>query len=591
MDFDLSLFVKNNLDKISLSFILMFFALITFFIVWINSTTDFLGKLYGDVYLYLIFALRLSGVNFAGYAYVNNLPPLVPFLTSVFFRLNYSSFTSIFVVSGIFYFVGVIFFYKLLRLRFNNLYSILGAVVYGLLTVNLTWAANGTIDIPSVSLSIICMYGLVKAFGDNQKYFYLVFPMFVLSFFGKYTAALILPIILVYYFLNSDSLGKLRAYIKNIVGAVLFSLLFTVPYFVYLRCFNLNLGFSSQVGEIASESASVNNLTYNLVNNIGFYLATLPKNLNSSDLLLGYLLIGFFILGFIVLIYRLRRMFHPFYNSETISLLNIDVSFDSVYKLLCIDIFLLFFVFVSAGSFSVVYSLLLMFSVFYLMGIKINKIFKKYGELYYESMYHGVYYAEDYNRAFENKISHLNFDLLMFFWFYTYFIFFTSHYTKTYRYFITMAPGFIALTVAALKNFLNLSFIRNINFRFGSSHINLSAAVILIMILCFIVSGLHFLSISKYDPLVSDEEDMAQYLKTTYPDYVNNTVCSDRGPVYVWYLHKEVKYMPYTTNESVIKHNLKKENVKYYISNNPNLKFNEYKRVISFNNTTLYCFS
>ena len=145
MEFELMKYLRRNQNKISLSFVIVLFAIMTTSIIYVNSSSNILGRSFRDVYFYLIYALRFSGVSISGYNYINNLPPLIPFLTSILFRLGYVNFTSIFIVTGIFYFLGGVYFYKLLRIRFNNFYSVLGAVLYSCLTLNINaviWAST-----------------------------------------------------------------------------------------------------------------------------------------------------------------------------------------------------------------------------------------------------------------------------------------------------------------------------------------------------------------------------------------------------------------------------------------------------------------
>ncbi|MGL6298742.1 MAG: glycosyltransferase family 39 protein, partial [Methanobacteriaceae archaeon] len=50
------------------------------------------------------------------------------------------------------------------------------------------WAANGTLDIPAIAISIWVMYFTVLATNKNSKYFIIAFPLFVIAFFTRYTA-------------------------------------------------------------------------------------------------------------------------------------------------------------------------------------------------------------------------------------------------------------------------------------------------------------------------------------------------------------------------------------------------------------------
>nr|WP_269432370.1 glycosyltransferase family 39 protein [Methanobrevibacter arboriphilus] len=93
----------------------------------------------------------------------------MPFLTSLLFKLGFVSETSIFAVTGIFYILGVLGFFSLLRLRFRNLMAVLGSIIYAGISINMLWVANGTIDIPSISITILSIYFFVLGIEKNQN--------------------------------------------------------------------------------------------------------------------------------------------------------------------------------------------------------------------------------------------------------------------------------------------------------------------------------------------------------------------------------------------------------------------------------------
>ena len=567
--------LRRNQDKISLSFVIVFFAIVTFLLVYINSNTNFLGRSYRDVYLYLSLALRFSGVQFAGYAYINNLPPLVPFLTSLLFRLGFVDVSSIFIVCGIFYFIGNVFFYKLLRIRFRNPYALVGAIIYGCLSINLLWAANGTIDIPSISLSIVALYALIMAVDNNQKYFYLAFPALVLAFLAKYTALLMVPVMFLYYILRVFSWRKLKNYWRNTLGGIALGIITSLPYVGYVLVNHYAFGFLSQSGEVAGEVAKQSQLSHPVVNDLGFYL-THAVNCISNLSTLSYIVISVFLLGLFLILYRTRNILKVTYNQQYIRLFRRDVPLSIIYKLIIICIVALIAVFLTAGRFTVVLSELLLFGIVYFMGVLSNKVIGKYNHI-----------------PRKRKYKYFNFDILMFTWFFAYLVFFTSHITKADRYFTTIAPGFIALVILALYIIVNTNRIRNISFDLKENHrkdynIRLSTIILLIFGLVFIISAAYSLNVDKYDPLVDDEQNMANYLSSNYPDYVNTVIGANRAPIYVWYLHKEIKPITISNNSTILDYNLKKYNTTYYIGNDSSLDVNNYNKIINYGNVTLY---
>ena len=76
-----------------------------------------IGVPYWDVFNYLNNATYFAGM---GISDVLSFPPLIPFLTSLFFRLGYLSFNTIFILDGIIFIIGVIGLYLLLKQRFEQ---------------------------------------------------------------------------------------------------------------------------------------------------------------------------------------------------------------------------------------------------------------------------------------------------------------------------------------------------------------------------------------------------------------------------------------------------------------------------------------
>jgi len=72
--------------------ITLFFSIsIMILLVFINTQYKLLDSNHLDIYLYLIQAFEFSGYNIVGnnYNYINNLSPLIPFLTSLLFRIGF----------------------------------------------------------------------------------------------------------------------------------------------------------------------------------------------------------------------------------------------------------------------------------------------------------------------------------------------------------------------------------------------------------------------------------------------------------------------------------------------------------------------
>ena len=189
--------IFNKLDKRSkviCSFILLAFVIIlTIYLVRLQIKV---GVVYWDVYLYLNNALMFAGM---GEGYKIFLPPLIPFLTSIFFRLFQANDAFLYAINGIIFALGIVGMYLLLKLRFSPFKSLGGAVIFSSMTIILSWAVSGTLDVPAVCFSIWFLYLIVYGLEKDSKALYLAFPVAALAFLTRYTAGLmLLPVLFIF---------------------------------------------------------------------------------------------------------------------------------------------------------------------------------------------------------------------------------------------------------------------------------------------------------------------------------------------------------------------------------------------------------
>ena len=156
--------IKDKKELILLTLISI--ALVAYYI---NFNTN-LGIYCSDVYVYLLNALYYSGTNIHSNKSIY-LSPVVCFLTSIIFDLGYVDKVAIFIVTGVLAIIGNIGLYLLLKLRFNKLLSLSGTIIYATLALNLTWLANGSLDIPAVTFTIWLVYFTILAIKKNPKYY------------------------------------------------------------------------------------------------------------------------------------------------------------------------------------------------------------------------------------------------------------------------------------------------------------------------------------------------------------------------------------------------------------------------------------
>ena len=557
MDSLLSSFIKKNQNKLSLLFIVVLFAIITCILIYINSSQNILGTAYRDVYFYLIEALRFSGVSISGYAYVNYLSPLVPFLTSILFRLGMVSETSIFIVTGLFYFLEVVGFYYLLKLRFNNLMAVCGTVIFGGLTSNLLWAGNGTIDIPAIALSIWAIYFMIKGFNSNSKYFILAIPIGVLAFFGKYTAALIFPLMVLYYIFRGNYLADIKKYFKSIFGGVICGGIVAIPFFAYFILNKIPFGFINQASEISSKTTTTATVSggHHVTNNLFYYLTALKEFIYNPNHILSYIIILIGLMGLCIIVYKFCKSL----ENPTIEKVS-RISFLNNYKIgLALSIIIGAISFFTAGKMSFIinegllFISLIMFSYFY------NKILdiKKY--------------------------PYFSLDLLMFTWYLSYLVFFSSHLTKVARYFTAMAPGFIYIIILSLNLIC-----KNLTIKLPKIPLKLKTLIPIVLIIVFVVSSFGYLNTDKHVSLVDDEQKMVEWIEGNIPNYGNMNFSSIRGPIYTWYLQEEVKTTVHNNNSSDIYNQMVKDNISYYISTNSSLEIPNTSKLQNFGNVTIY---
>ncbi|MEN6292394.1 MAG: glycosyltransferase family 39 protein, partial [Methanobacterium sp.] len=155
-------------------------------------------------------------------------PPFFSFLLSLIFRTGYVSTNAIFILDGLMYIFGVVGLFFLLKLRFNDLQSFLGALLFATFSEVLAYVSVGFADIASVSLTIWAFYFLILAVKRDSKLFYLTFSFAMLAFLTRYNNALIIFPIFLYILINRHEIKN----IKHLFAGILSSLLFIIPVFI-----------------------------------------------------------------------------------------------------------------------------------------------------------------------------------------------------------------------------------------------------------------------------------------------------------------------------------------------------------------------
>lgn len=511
-----------------------------------------------DTFDFLSNAMYFAGYGF-GYMDMTR-PPVVPFLTSLFFRLGFISETPIFILDGIFYVLGVLGLYFFFKLRFSTLESFLGGLLFATFPIVLFFSGVGLTDIPGVSFSIWALYLTVLAVKKNSKFFFLSFLLAVLAFLTRYPSGLIIFPIFIYIFINRRNLNY-----RDMSFGILISLLpvaLTFLFFFYL--FN-DPFYPFELFYGTTQSSVLPELNYYYFPDFFYFIKNMPAYIGGS----GVMTIAFVILGASILGVTRKKKFKEYLNK----LRNFIVIENKMAVLLFI-ILLFFFLSLNSTPYMVSELLFLVLSLV-------------------------IYYILD-----DMNFKYLDMDLLFLAWFMAFFIFHSVFIIKDDRYFLTMAP--------AVSYFLVLGFSKiSGEFNLKVNNFNLTSYLFSIILMIIILA-----SAFSYIPGISGHEKLAKdvandsaaasvWLMNYDLSYKNKTIYADYGPYLSWYLKTNVKNMPVfmdgqmydykikgynITEKDMIEYNneLIKNNAEYYFSTKSNLNLTNYKVIRQFGNITIY---
>lgn len=527
---------------------LFILTIITIFLtIFLISKQITIGIPYYDVFVYLNNALIFAGMP-VGNMSVIYLSPLIPFLTSLIFRLGYISQNAIFIIDGIIFTFGVIGLYLLFRLRFNQIQSFTGCLIYLSFPLIYTWAVSGGIDVPGVSLSIWVIYFLVLGVEKDSKYLYLVFPMFMLAFLARYTSAILVFPPLLYLLLNNN----LKLNLKKISVGILTGLAIIIPFivFIYDKLGNLDSIFNIFTSTLIGSATAVNDLGYNpdklyFLNNILNYISISPfqgrySYMQSPHLaipsIFSYILAIITVTGIVIYISELSKS--KFRGSFNVSNRNKSLLKSILLiSLLCLGIF----------SF---------FATSYFLT-----------ELIFICLFYVSYHF------FNNSGSkNLKIDFLFLAWFMAFFIFHSVVPLKEDRYFITMSPALAYFILLGLTMFIE-------KFKFNIKNIKLNLSLRLYLVIgllvftnTFMLFGVH----ATHQGYGGYIQSSCTWLEKNDPNYQDKAIYSNYDPAATWYLEKKVIFgVPSLyTSSNAFSHYLISGNADYYIdtySSNPQI--------------------
>jgi len=523
-----------------------------------------IGVPYWDVFNYLNNALHFANMGSNGV--VNHLPPMIPVVTSLVFRMGYVSVDVIFIISGLIFILGVIGLYLLLKERFNPTKSLAGSLIFISLPAVMAWAVSGGIDLPGVVFSIWALYFLVIGLKKDSKLLFLVLPLLVASLLTRYTAGLIV-IPMIFYILANLNQVKEILHIKKVILGILIELGVLLAIFTY---FILQLDTSALFGlffdVVTSSSSGVEDVAYNsnflyfLQNSLNYISlgpvqGTYRQLLNPSEgipSILAYIIGIISVIGISSYIYRVLST----EKEDDISRVNLA----NLGKIIVILVLFMGLV-LSFYSKSLILSEILLLVLVYLL---------------YRFMARGKFEMD----------SKLALDLMFISWFGAYFIFHGILPFKVDRYFITMAPAFTYFIILGLSQFIGelKPRIKGLNSKSGWVYL-------MVALICLSSATATYIGHTPQKTFTVDISNASEWIKGYDPSYSSKVIGSDYPNAVTWYLHQDTTgaYLKNYNNTVEFANYLHENGVYYYFDSNkshPNLK--GYRIIKTFGVVAIY---
>jgi len=547
---------SGNFYKDPLFILILITALVTFYLLSVQIR---IGVPYWDVFNYLNNALYFAGRGEGGILY---LPPVIPFITSIFFRFGYVSQNAIFIIDSLIFIIGITGFYLLLNQSFNKIQSFTGSIIFLSLAVLMPWIASGGIDIPGVCFSIWALLFTVMGVKKNSKFFYMVIPMIMLSFLTRYTAGLIVIPIIFYSLINIKRIKN----IKKVILGLLIELLILIAIFLYffISLDAINNFYSLLTAVITSTAVGKNDVASNpnifyYIQNILNYISIYPFR-GSYVQLLNPSLSNPSLISIITIIIAIFSLF-SFLNRNITSkskMKGFISKKSNIVKIVTI-IILVAALFIVLGSLNLILSELIFLAICFML-------YSLFGSL---------------------KIKYFDLTLMYFSWFGSYLIFQSILSIKVDRYFITMAPAFVYFIMLGFNEFIN-----TIKPKINDKNLKKWGIYSIIAIIFLSSSTVAFTGHMPKKTFTRDIEDASYWLKDYDPDYKQKIIYSDYPPAVSWYLKTKVTGgFPgsFKTSEMFSAH-LKKNNVDYYIDSisNPKPDIIGYQVIKSIESVKIY---
>ena len=467
------------------------------------------GVNYFDVFTYLNVALQYSGVVTGSTNLVSG-PPLMPFLTSLVFRLGFVSSSVIIILNAIIFIFGVVGLYLLFNERFNEIQSFTACLIYISLPLIFSWAASGSIDVPAISFSIWTMYFMVRGVEKNSKYLYLVIPMLLVAILTRYTTALLIIPLLFYFIIGTDFLQNAGKPLKQIILAlsliapfIIYAYL-KISYFAYLILLVIDpllFGKSFGVGDAAYNPDNLyylnHMLNYIAVGPIkGNYYEILSPSLGSASIL-AFVITALVIIGLGIYIYTLLE--------RKLEKTNI-ISKSGIVQVIILGVL------VVTGIYSFFTAPYLITDIIILLICLLI-----------------------YNLLRDVGGKNLKMDLLFMLWFFTFFIMHSITPVKVDRYLITVAPAL------AYFIFLGLSvIIERYKSKINEESLRSWGLYVAVGLVFLTSTTVTFAGHTPNTCLIKYVEPTTQWLEEYDPQYQDKIIFTDYSPAVSWSMKKMV---------------------------------------------------
>ena len=539
---------EHKKDILAISSLLIIVTAITLLLLNIDLKV---GVYYvRDVFFYLNNALFYAGYD-TGLANTRGLSPLIPMITSIFFRMGFISDGTIIIVSSVFYIFSALGMYFLLRLRFDEVLSFTGSMILSTFPLIIVWVTKGMLDIPGLCFSIWSVYFMLLAFRKNTKYFYIAFPLVALGFFTRFTVVLMIPVLLIQFFMVKKPITYIKENLKDILIGVGFGALVFAIFIGIYQYLNIGMFFLSQGQDISASTHAVIDTTYNNIfyykDNFLIYMGAnhfIPYSLkpgafNISQMQwigghpsrISYLFLTILIVGAII------------YLTKLFSTQNREIMKNKKNKI-CLAIFIV-------GT-----------AIFVLTFIKISIIFSIIIiSLALLALYRGLY---------ETDMDDFPLDFIMIYWFVVNLSFFTYHHIKVDRYFIPMFPAIVYYIILSLA--LIFDKLKSIRYM-DKIKVIAPIALICIILLC---TGIYAMGNSphtfdnqmhpNFESAASEEKAVGEWLVNHDPQYINKTIWADRGGDMSFILKMQIDSYEKQSNETNFTDEMVKNNVDYFIA-------------------------